>query len=187
MKRFLAVMLMLVLFVGVFSSNTVAVTTPETKTDAVDPLSARLTHMLALNYNFDKDFKDDALIVEHALISLRDKADDDGFVKTDLVSKFISHMYGYEVDLTSANTDGMPKKDGYIWIVPKGFTSYSYTITGIEEYEGGLTATARVLSLAHDGEKEIFYITVDFIENNESCFGYNIASCVTMKDIGYRI
>lgn len=188
MKRIVLLVLMFCFFVGMFSTNVgFAETDSLAPVKAVDPLAARLTHMLELNQNFDKDFKDDAIILENALISLNSKADDDGFIKTDLVLSFINNMYGYDVILDDIVMENIPQKDGYLWVIPKGITNYSYSITSITEYSGGVTAVARVLAESHDGETDSFYITVDFTENADSCFGYNIASCVTIKDLGYRI
>lgn len=189
MKRVLILMLTFCFFIGMFST-TVGFAEAESLPAAnktTDTLDARLTHMLELNQNFDKDFKDDAIILENALISLNQKADDEGFIKTDYVLSFINNMYGYDIVLDGIVMENMPTKDGYLWVIPKGITEYSYKITSLTEYSGGVTAVARVLANTHDGESESFYVTVDFVENADSCFGYNIASCVTIKDLGYRI
>ena len=189
MKRILTLILTFCFFMGMFST-TVGFAESDilpAEVKKTDTLAARLTHMLELNRNFDKDFKDDAIILENALDSLNQKSDDEGFIKTDYVLSFINNMYGYDIFLDGIVMENIPTKEGYLWVIPKGITNYSYKITSLTEYSGGVTAVARVLADSHDGESEVFYITVDFIENSESCFGYNIASCVTIKDLGYRI
>ena len=188
MKRFLALGLMLIVLIGFGSSvGSFAVakqTEAEPKTDA---LCARLEHMLYLNYNFDKDFKDDAKILENAMIALSDKADNDGFIARDTVLNFINNMYGYTVDETALDYLNLPQKPGCFFVIPKGYTKYSYTITKLSEYDGGVIAECKVLASSHDDGNTTFNITVDFTANNESCFGYNIASCAINRDLGYRL
>ena len=84
-------------------------------------------------------------------------------------------MYGIEiVDLAEYNA-GYPQKDGYIYLVPQGFTVYKHSNARILENEDGTyTVTTDVSVEGHDGEYKTLTAKTMFVKNSASAFGFNI-------------
>lgn len=189
MKRISALVLSAMLIICVFTGGTGFAVANSTDNTASSSLEARLLHMLALNYNFDDDFKSDAAIFENSMIALCDLADDDGFIEKSVVLGFIENMYGYSVIESELEFSAdLPQKEGCFFVIPRGYTAYTYEINSLEQYGGLVVASCTVTANPHDGEQFSFDITVDFVENSNSSFGYNIASCATANEFeGFKI
>lgn len=146
-------------------------------------LESRFLNMLNRNFVYGNDFNSVEDIVNSsmpALLQFRDKGDE-SFIKTSVVAGFIADMYGIKnYDLSEINSQ-FETKEGYIYIIPRGYSVYSHNITSITANEDGsffvisaVTTSTREDDIINDSCKTLF------VQNPESSFGYSIISC----DIG---
>ncbi len=140
-------------------------------------LETRFESILNRNFSYNEEIADIDVLVNNSILALLDKRDtlDESFIAEDIVANFVYDMYGIEiVDFSELNAD-MPKKQGYVYIVPRGYSVYSHDVTDIIENEDGtFTVTSRVIIDEHDSEETEFTATTLFVKNESSTFGYNI-------------
>ena len=134
---------------------------------------SRLENMLNHNFLYGDDFSDMNTVINNSCLALLEKMEDQ-FISTDILFPFIENAYGISVYLDDDFGEGFPKKDGAVYVVPRGFTSYTHTVINLVEEGDTLTVTSLALSESHDGEKEELVCTTVFKVNRESAFGYNI-------------
>lgn len=157
---------------------------PEAKVELLSQKSAddivlhsRFLNMLNHNYVYNNDFYfDDELINNSiiALLHLRDK-ENDSYINSAFVSDYVFNMYGkIYSDYSFLNTD-FPQLDGFIYIVPRGYTEYEHSIVSVEKnLDGSFTVITNITYENHDGVSVTEKATTLFIENTESAFGFNI-------------
>ena len=160
--------------------NTAAVSVNKPVANAKqEVLEARFLNMLNHNFVYGDDFKFIDEIVNLSVIALLDSADilNGEFIKESDVFSFIFDMYGIEVlDAGEINAD-FPKKEGYIYIVPRGFTVYKHSNAQIKVNEDGSFSVSTDVSVnAHDAEEETFKAVSLFVKNSDSSFGYSLIS-----------
>jgi len=141
---------------------------------------ARFLNMLNHNFVYNTDFDNADTIVNNAslaLLDLRDSANED-YIKDTYVKGFVKDMYGIEIaDMSSLNAE-YPQLDGYLYIIPRGYTSYSHTIVSVEQNEdGSYTVVSDVSVSDHDAASKTQKAVSLFVENDESAFGYNMIYC----------
>ena len=141
---------------------------------------ARFLNMLNHNFVYNSDFDNADTIVNNAslaLLDLRDSANED-YIKDTYVKGFVKDMYGIEItDMSSLNAE-YPQLDGYLYIIPRGYTSYSHTIVSVEQNEdGSYTVVSDVSVSDHDAASKTQKAVSLFVENDESAFGYNMIYC----------
>lgn len=188
MKNKLFIMLLILcttLFcVSIFSSPVVALTEKEIdelpvelsqKSEACEDY-ARFLNMLNHNYIYDADFEDiDAMInlSVPALLSVRE----DDFISSAIVASFMYDMYGVEIlDMSGLNAQ-FPQRDGYLYIIPRGFTSYEHFGAEVKINEDGtFFVTTSVIVTPSDAEPYEAKAVSLFVKNQNSSFGYNIVS-----------
>lgn len=139
-------------------------------------LESRFLNMLNRNFVYGEEFLSADSLLNFSIIANRDKAEADGeFIKEDIVTSFVFDMYGVEiVDTTDFNAE-YPQKDGYLYLVAKGFTVYKHSNAKITENEDGTyTVITDVLVDGHDGEDVALSAKTLFAKNSESAFGFNI-------------
>lgn len=134
---------------------------------------SRLENMLNHNFLYDDDFSNMNTVISNSCLALLDKMEDQ-FISTDVLFPFIENAYGISVYLDEDFNKGFPKKDGAVYVLPRGFTNYTHTVVNVEKEGDTLTVTSLALSDSHDGEKEELVCTTVFKINSESAFGYNI-------------
>ncbi len=146
---------------------------------------ARFLNML--NHSFV--YNDAFLTVENivncsmpALLELRD-TENDSFISQNYVSDYVYNMYGIEnIDYNAINTN-FEQKDGYVYIIPRGFTKFKHTMLSVTENEdGSYTVKTKVTADAHDSEEITDVCTSLIVPNKNSKFGYNIISSVIGSD-----
>ncbi len=174
----------LLLCTVVFSSLLPVYAVPATKVASAQPsadaaLEARFLNMLNHNRVYDDTFLSiDDMVNESVLglLELRDSENED-FIADNYVKDFILSMYGVDiVDMSELNAD-MPKKEGFVYIIPRGFEEYRHENVSVRENEDGtLTVTTKVTISLHDGEEISAKAVSLFVKNSESQFGYNIIS-----------
>ena len=146
-------------------------------------LEARFLNMLNHSYAYDEELASVEDLVNCAVTALCVSGDiDDSFIEQSRVEDYLYNMYGVEVEnLSSVNAD-FPKKDGYVYIIPRGYTVYKHTIESVRLNEdGSYTVTTNVIIDSHDGDEEGKAVTL-FVENSDSQFGFNIISSDIITD-----
>ncbi len=116
------------------------------------------------------------------LLSLRDSVDSD-FIAEGYVKDFVYSMYGIDiVDMSELNPD-MPKMDGYVYIVPRGYSEYKHEFVSARINEDGTyTVITDVTVFAHDGEEYTCKAVSLIVANPDSQYGYNIISSEIIED-----
>lgn len=138
--------------------------------------SARFLNMLNHNYIYGKDFENVDVMVNGSVPALLTSREDD-FISFGIVASFMNDMYGIEiVDISALNAD-FPQKEGYLYIIPKGFTTYEHKEAQVRMNEDGTFSVTTVVTVTtHDGEQYEAKAVSRFVENEASAFGYNIVS-----------
>ncbi len=190
MKRFFGLLLSLVT-VAVCSS----LIAPIAKGNEVSAVSqreivenaneSRFLNMLNHNFVYNEDFEDADAIVNNsvlALLNLRDSVNED-YINESYVKGFVKDMYGIDVvDMSALNTE-YPQVEGYLYIVPRGYTTYEHNIVSVEANpDGSYTVVSEVVSSAHDADSETQTAVSLFVKNEESAFGYNMIYCNILAD-----
>ena len=188
MKNKLFIMLLILcttLFcVSVFSSPVIALTEKESEAASVELSqmsevlvdSSRFLNMLNHNYIYDADFEDIDAMVNLSVPALLGSREDD-FISEAIVALFMYDMYGVEILDTSGLNAQFPQKEGYLYIIPRGFTSYEHFDAEVKLNEDGtLFVTTSVIVTPSDAEQYEAKAVTLFVKNELSSFGYNIVS-----------
>jgi len=145
--------------------------------DAEKALEVRFETILNRNFSYNEEIGDVDVLVNNSILALLDKrdADDESFIAEEIVASFVYDMYGIEiVDFSEFNAD-MPSKEGYVYIIPRGYSVYNHNVTDIIENEDGtFTVSSKVVIDEHDDVETEFSATTLFVKNENSTFGYNI-------------
>ena len=145
-----------------------------------NPNEARFLNMLNHNFVYNSDFDDADTIVNNAslaLLDLRDSTNQD-FISDIYVKDFVKDMYGIEIADMSLINANYPQLDGYLYVIPRGYTSYKHTIVSVEENEdGSYTVISDVVVQNHDAQSKPQKAVSLFVKNSESAFGYNMIYC----------
>lgn len=158
-------------------SQVSAATAEETRVNANE---ARFLNMLNHNFVYNADFENADTIVNNAslaLLDLRDSTNED-FIKDIYVKSFVKDMYGIEIaDMSLLNSEH-PQLDGYLYIIPRGYTTYTHTIISVEQNaDGSYTVVSNVTANDHDAADKTQKAVSLFVPNAESAFGYNMIYC----------
>ncbi len=177
MKRVVSMLTILCIVVALsFVLVPSAAATPVTEKPEVakNVTSSRFLNMLNHNYVYGDSFNYTDSIVNDSIIALLDSAEGE-FINEAYISDYVENMYGITiVDFGSLNAE-FPQKDGYVYIVPRGFDSYTHSLLDCRENEdGSFTVKTNVVIETHDGETEKTTATTMFVKNESSDFGYNI-------------
>ena len=137
----------------------------------------RFLNMLNHNFAYDEELASVEDLVNCAVIALCASGSTDGsFVEESRVEDYLYNMYGVEVENLSSVNESFPKKEGYVYIVPRGYTVYKHSVESVRLNEdGSYTITTNVVLDSHDGCEEGKAVTL-FVKNSDSQFGYNIIS-----------
>ena len=138
---------------------------------------ARFLNMLNHNFVYGSDFDNTDALVNNAvlaLLNLRDSENED-FIKDTYVKGFVSDMYGIEIaDMSGLNTE-FPQLEGYVYIIPRGYTAYTHEIVSVKQNEdGSYTVVSNVTADGHNTDKAELKAVSLFVKNENSAFGYNI-------------
>ena len=191
MKKILSLVLCLMLL-AVCSSLIAPIVTRGTQVSAaaadeikVNANEARFLNMLNHNFVYNADFEDADTMVNQAtlaLLDLRDSTNED-YIKDTFVKGFVKDMYGIEITDMSEFNAQYPQLDGYVYIIPRGYTSYTHTIVSVEENEdGSYTVISNVTSSDHDAIGNTQKSVQLFVKNASSAFGYNMIYCNIIAD-----
>ena len=184
MKRFILVFLSLIACLSVniiaTSSAADAGTVPATEIAAPNTekvTAARLENILNLNNVFNDDFTDNETLVNKSAIALRAYADDDGFIKNDVVVSYIKNIYDVDMVITEDINKNMPKKAGCVYLIPRGYSVYTHKILSVTDEGEYIKVISAVSAKSHDNSESIGTAVTFFKKNEASAFGYNIINC----------
>lgn len=140
-------------------------------------LATRFLNMLNHNFVYGEDFYSVDEIVNLSIIANLAHADESGeFIKADTVYSYVYDMYGIEVAEYSQQ-ENLPQKDGHLFILPQGYTTYKHSNARFTLNEDGTyTVTTSVTVSGHDSEAQILTASTLFVKNPNSIFGFNIVS-----------
>ena len=177
MKKLSALVILLCCCLFLNGFICVAPASPATaETDKV--LEARLGNLLNINTVYGDDFLDNQKLVNAAMIMLKGYADDEGFVKNEIVSTYIKDMYDIDVDINENINAGLPQKEGYVLLIPRGHSVYTHDIISVTDMEDFLLVVSEAQIRTHDGEVHTAECVTKVIENEQSIFGFSILDSV---------
>lgn len=145
------------------------------KAAADNTVNPRFLNMLNHNFVYNSDFENADAVTDNSLLALLDKKDSEycDYIPEAAVKGFVKDMYG--IDILDISEDASVHKDGLVYVSPRGFTSYSHTVTDIAENEdGSFTVISSVTVSPHDDSEFITEAETLFVKNENSAFGYNI-------------
>ena len=160
--------------------KTDVVTISQNATKSVDSgkvLESRFLNMLNHNFVYDTAFDSVEDIVNCSMPALLEHRDseNDSLIAQTYVNDFIGNMYGItDIDYTQINKE-FESAEGYVYILPCGFTKYSHEIISLTANEdGSYTVKTKITAGAHDTTDFTDTCTTLFVPNANSAFGYNI-------------
>lgn len=150
--------------------------------DSSKALESRFLNMLNHNFVYNESFYTEEAIVNESVKALLDMKEDENssFIAEGIVADYVSNMYGIKItDFGSMNSD-FPQKEGFVYIIPRGYSEFKHEIISVKENEdGSYTVKTNVSVATHDdGEKSEVCETL-FVKNEASQFGF----CIIRSDI----
>ena len=137
-------------------------------------LNARFLNMLNHNFVYDDAFYDDAALVNDSMLALLDKAED-SFLDEVVLGDYIFNMYGKKYDGFDFLGEELPKEQGYVYILPRGYNTYSHEIVTVtDNNDGSFTVITNVEISCADNTTENAKCETVFLQAEDSAFGYNI-------------
>ena len=152
--------------------------------DADRVLEARFLNMLNHSFAYGEDLGSVEALVNCSTAALCNMggAPEASFMDEARVKDYIYNMYGVEAENLTAVNAAFPHKDGYVYVIPRGYTVYKHTIDSVRLNEdGSYTVTTLVTADEHDGEENGKAVTL-FVKNSDSQFGFNIISSEIIVD-----
>ena len=142
-------------------------------------LESRFLNMLNRNYVYGTDFESVNAIVDNsviALLSLREN-EDSSYIAENYVADFIRDMYcieGVALDMLAPESK---IRDGYVYILPRGYCEYNHKVIGITENEdGSYWVKTSVEIMEHDDYYVQGVCDSLIVKNETSAYGYSIIS-----------
>lgn len=175
MKRNIFISALIIVLI-ILSSFTCLSVSGEEKTAHVEYDAAKISrfeNMLDHNYLYGNDFDDMHTVINNSCLALL-SARKGNYISTDVLFPFIDNMYGIPVYCDESLNSDFPRKEGAVYIVPRGFVQYEHSVTQI--VDEGATVTVNSVAKDVDSGEEIPCVSV-FIKSDESAFGYNLIVC----------
>ena len=137
-------------------------------------LESRFLNMLNHNFVYDEAFYDDAALVNDSMLALLDRADG-SFLDQVVLSDYIFNMYGKKYNGFDFLGEDLPEKSGYVYITPKGYSTYEHKIVSVtDNNDGSFTVITNIEILGADNTVENAKCETVFLQSEDSAFGYNI-------------
>ncbi len=151
--------------------------TVEPDFDINEVYKVRFLNMLNHNYVYGESFKFVEDMINDsmpALIQYRESEDSE-FLHESYVSDYMFNMYGIDfIDYSEVNAE-FEQVEGYVYILPRGFSVYEHEITAvIENEDGSFTVKSVVKVSSHDSGINIEECETLFVRNEFSPFGFSI-------------
>lgn len=155
---------------------------PEFDEQAFAVRDARLLNMLNHSFVYDNDFDNTESVVNASMPALLNYAEDD-FVSMGVVEQYIFDMYGIKAARLSEINVDYPAKEGYVYIIPRGFSVYRHTLKSVNVSEDGTVTVHTAVEIEnHDSEPFDAECVARFVKNDASAYGYNILSADILCD-----
>ncbi len=185
--KFVSVMLTFVIIsLPLVSNLTAAEVELKPNFDESKVLETRFLNMLNHNYVYGEDFKNLEAIVNNSIIALLDQRniENNDYISQYVVNSYLNDMFGFEIsDFSEINKD-FDYKEGFVYIIPRGYTVYQHQpISLIYNEDGTYTFISSVTINSHDGYSETLTAQTLFAVNSESVFGFNIVSSKFLENI----
>ncbi len=146
-------------------------------------LEARFLNMLNHNFVYNDAFYNDSVLVNDSMLALLSSSQN-GFIDEIVLADYIFNMYGKIYNDFSFLGDNLPVKDGFVYILPRGYNTYSHNIVNVtDNKDGSYTVLTNVEISYADGTSEVLSAETVFLENQESAFGYNIMYSIIEEGI----
>ena len=162
-----------------FISNFTVATAKETEIDKNEVLETRFLNMLNHSYVYGDDFDSLENIVNNSVVALLDFRDIENpdYIPESVVYGYLYDMFGLEItDFSGLNSD-FPQKEGYVYILPRGYAEYEHKAVSLTQCEDGTYLfEASVNIKTHDGTEENSTCETRFVPNSASSFGFNIVT-----------
>ena len=165
---------LVLIFVLILSCNFPVATAVTQGEEPKNTEFARFENMLNHNRLYDNDFNDINTVVDNSILSLLEKREED-FIKSDLVEAFVYNMYDLDIKDYKANPQA-PEKQGYIFIMPRGYDEISHEIQTVTENGTLICIISEITVKSHDRQTKTATCETVLLENENSAFGYNIIS-----------
>ncbi len=151
------------------------VLTVSQSTNTVDKvLETRFLNMLNHNFVYDDAFYNDSSLVEDSMLALLDNANG-SFLEEAILSDYIFNMYGKKYQDFDFLREDSPKKQGCVYILPRGFNDYNHEIVSVaDNNDGSFTVITNVEILGADNTVENLKCETLFLKADDSAFGFNI-------------
>lgn len=144
-------------------------------------LETRFLNMLNHNFVYNESFDSLNEIVNNsviALLSYRDIENKD-FISQSVVNGYLYDMYGITISSFSEINSDFPQKDGFVYIIPRGYSLYEHkAVSLVENDDGTFTLKTNVTVSSHDTSSYTCTAETIFVKNEKSMFGYNIVNSV---------
>lgn len=145
--------------------------------DAGKVLESRFLNMLNHNFVYNDAIGSVEQIVNDSTVALLEYRDleDESYIAENFVTDYVYNMYGVEIENFAEINADFPQKDGFVYIIPRGFAIYEHETVSITLNEdGSYTVKTNVTVSSHDSESYADICETLFVENADSQFGYNI-------------
>ncbi len=146
----------------------------ETEFSGEKAFESHIVNLLNLNNVYGEDFTDNEKLVNKAAISMRSYANANGFIEEAVITSFVKDMYDIDLVITDDINKDMPKREGFVYLIPRGYTLYNHTIMDITDMGEYLSVTSSVNILYHNNYVEVGTATTKLIKNPNCSFGYSI-------------
>lgn len=141
--------------------------------------ASRFLNMLNHNFVYGSDFLEVEDVINSSMPALVKYSNPEleGYIEESYVADYIFNMYGIDfVDFKTINSD-FEQLDGYVYIIPRGYSVYNHEIISISENEdGSFSVLTSVEISSHDGETINEICETLFVINEQSPFGFAIIS-----------
>ena len=137
-------------------------------------LESRFLNMLNHNFVYNEAFETTDGVVNNSVIALLEFAED-GYIAENYVSDYILNMYGIEgIDYSQINP-GFDYIEGYVFVLPMGYSSYNHEIKSVTLNEdGSYTVKTLVEISSHDSGAYFEECESLFVKSEVSQFGFSI-------------
>ncbi len=175
-KRFFAVSILLCAIIMLFSAVTPVTANSKGVSCEEKIRQTRFLNMLNHNFVYNEDFENVDVIVNNSVLSIISSLNEKPeFVEESIVCSYVKNMYGIDITDTSNLNAEFPKKQGYIYVIPRGYTVYKHKMVScVQNEDGTYLVTTKITVNPHDGVKQVLKAVSLFVKNNNSSFGYNI-------------
>lgn len=150
--------------------------------DTQKVLESRFLSMLNRNYVYNEDFESLSAIAQNSVIPLLGlrESEDSSYIAQNYVADFIRDMYGIEGEELDVLAPESKMREGYVYIMPRGYCEYNHKIISVTENEDGSFWVETAVEIMEHDDFFVEGVCKSLIVKNEaSAYGY----CIISSDI----